>query len=89
MFLVICAVLIKLRKATPYKTNYFKLHYGQFFGFFGIAISIWLLSASKLIEFRDVAFFIYWEVLFFMVFIKLFLIEKEDTSHLYKRKSTF
>ena len=68
MFLVICAVLIKLRKATPYKTNYFKLRYGQFFGFLGVAISIWLLSASKLIEFRNLAFFILGGVVFYGIY---------------------
>ena len=68
MFFVICTVLIKLRKTSPDETNYFKLRYGQFFGFLGIVISIWLLSASKLIEFRDVAIFILVGVVFYGIY---------------------
>jgi APA family basic amino acid/polyamine antiporter len=53
-FLVVCFILLKLRKAKPSATDYYKLSYGPAFAVIGIITSIWLLSSSKLNEFRDV-----------------------------------
>ncbi len=53
-FLMVCFVLIKLRKKNPAATDYFKLPYGQAFAIIGMITSVWLLSSSKLNEFRDV-----------------------------------
>lgn len=54
ILLVVCLVLIKLRIKNPKDSNYFKLPYGYFLAVIGVITSIWLLSSSKLTEFRDV-----------------------------------
>lgn len=53
-FFVVCMVLIKLRKANPSDTNYYKLPYGTALAVLGMITSVWLLFNSKLSEFRDV-----------------------------------
>jgi amino acid transporter len=52
---IVCISLIVLRKKNAAQTGYFKIRYGKFFAVAGIAITIWLLSSSKLTELRDVA----------------------------------
>jgi len=52
---IVCISLIVLRKKNAAQTGYFKIRYGKFFAIAGIAITIWLLSSSKLNELRDVA----------------------------------
>lgn len=54
VFLAVSITLIRLRLAEKEKTNYFKLRFGYFFASLGILTSLWLLSNSKLTEFRDV-----------------------------------
>ena len=54
VYLFVCASLIKLRKTNNSKTGYFKIRGGIFLALAGIVISVWLLSASKLAEIRDV-----------------------------------
>lgn len=54
VFLVVSIILIKLRLSDKKATNFFKLPFGYFFASLGILTSIWLLSNSKLTEFRDV-----------------------------------
>lgn len=52
---IVCFSLIRLRKKKAAQTGYFKIPYGKFFAFAGMAITIWLLSSSRLHELRDVA----------------------------------
>jgi APA family basic amino acid/polyamine antiporter len=52
---IVCFALIRLRKNNAAQTGYFKVPYGNFFAVAGIAITIWLLSSSRLSELRDVA----------------------------------
>lgn len=51
---IVCIALLKLRKRNTTQTGFFKIPYGIFFAVTGIAISIWLLTSSKLNELRDV-----------------------------------
>ncbi len=68
VFFVVCSILIKLRKVNPSKTNYFKLRYGHFFAITGMLTSIWLLSSSNWIEFRDVLITIFIGIVIYGVF---------------------
>jgi len=52
---IVCFALIRLRKKDTGETGYFKIPYGNIIAIAGIAVSIWLLSSSKLTELRDVA----------------------------------
>jgi len=52
---IVCIALIRLRKKDAAQTAHFKIPYGKFFAISGIAITIWLLSSSRLNELRDVA----------------------------------
>lgn len=52
---IVCISLIKLRKKNAAQTGYFKIRYGKIVAIAGIAITIWLLSSSRLTELRDVA----------------------------------
>jgi len=71
VFLVVCVILIILRKANPKETNYFKLPYGYLIALTGILTSIWLLSSSKLTEFRDVLITILIGIVLYGIFIIL------------------
>lgn len=71
VFLVVCVILIILRKANPKETNYFKLPYGYLIAVTGILTSIWLLSSSKLTEFRDVLITILIGIALYGIFIIL------------------
>ncbi len=52
--LMVCVILIKLRIKNPKDSNFFKLPYGYALAVTGIITSVWLLSSSKMTEFRDV-----------------------------------
>ncbi len=58
VYLFVCASLIILRKKMPRQTGYYKIPFGNAVAAIGILISIWLLSAAKLIEMRNVAIFL-------------------------------
>jgi len=54
IYLAVSVVLIKLRKMKPEETGHFKLPYGYFFAVSGVLTTIWMISSSKLSEFRDI-----------------------------------
>ncbi len=54
VFAVISAALIKLRKVKKPKKKVFKLRFGYLSAILGIIICVWLLSVSKLSDFKDV-----------------------------------
>ncbi|HET6993355.1 MAG TPA: APC family permease [Chitinophagaceae bacterium] len=55
VYLLVCASLIRLRKKFPGQRDYYKLKYGNLLAVAGIGLSVWLLSAAKLTELRNVA----------------------------------
>lgn len=55
IYLIVCASLLKLRKQKK-EQDYFKLRYGRFLAFSGIAFSTWLLTASKMNEIIAISF---------------------------------
>lgn len=66
--LVVCVILIKLRITNPKDSNFFKLRYGYSLAVTGIITSIWLLSSSKLTEFRDVLITILIGIVFYGIY---------------------
>lgn len=52
---IVCIALIRLRKKDTGITDHFKIPYGNIIAAAGLAVSVWLLSSSKLTELRDVA----------------------------------
>jgi amino acid transporter len=54
MFAIISAALIKLRRTNKQKETAFNLRFGFLSAILGIIICVWLLSVSKLSEFKDV-----------------------------------
>ena len=58
IYLFVCASLIMLRKKMPEQTSHYKIPFGNVVAALGILISIWLLSAAKLIELRNAAIFL-------------------------------
>ena len=58
VYLFVCASLIMLRKKMSKQKGYYKIPFGNIIAVTGILLSIWLLSAAKLIELRNVAFFL-------------------------------
>jgi len=52
---IVCITLIVLRKKRPEQSNFFKIKYGNTIATFGIIITLWLLSSSKVKELRDIA----------------------------------
>ncbi|MFN2440720.1 MAG: APC family permease [Chitinophagaceae bacterium] len=55
VYLFVCASLIKLRRSEQNASGYFKVRGGNILAIAAIFVSIWLLSASKLTELRDIA----------------------------------
>lgn len=55
MYSLVCAALIRLRKKMPVQQGFYKVRYGIPLAAFGILLSIWLLSAAKIAELRNVA----------------------------------
>jgi amino acid transporter len=58
VYLFVCASLIMLRKKIKERGNYYRLRAGNVIAAAGIVISIWLLSAAKLVELRNAAIFL-------------------------------
>lgn len=58
VYLFVCASLIMLRRKIPSSTGHYKIPFGNAVAILGIIISVWLLSAAKIIELRNVAFFL-------------------------------
>ncbi|HMJ48310.1 MAG TPA: APC family permease [Ferruginibacter sp.] len=79
VYLFVCASLIMLRKKKPEQTGYYKIPYGSVVALAGIVISIWLLSAAKLIELRNAAIFLSIGVIIYLLHRKF---KKPITSHI-------
>ena len=58
IYLFVCTSLIMLRKKMPRQTGHYKIPFGNAVAVTGILLSIWLLSAAKLIELRNAALFL-------------------------------
>ncbi|MCW3119210.1 MAG: amino acid transporter, partial [Chitinophagaceae bacterium] len=54
VYLFVCASLIMLRKKMPRQTGYYRIRAGNIVAITGILLSLWLLSAAKFIELRNV-----------------------------------
>ncbi|RYZ29783.1 MAG: amino acid permease [Chitinophagaceae bacterium] len=57
VYFSVCASLLRLRKKER-QTEFYKLPFGNVIAILGMAFSIWLLSASKLVELRNTAIFL-------------------------------
>jgi amino acid transporter len=68
VFAIISAALIKLRKSKKHKETNFELRYGSLSAILGIIICIWLLSASKLSDFKDVVIIIIAGLIIYFIF---------------------
>lgn len=55
VYLFVCASLIMLRKKMKSQTSYYKIPFGNIVASLGMLLCIWLLSAAKLVELRNVA----------------------------------
>jgi amino acid transporter len=55
VYLFVCASLIMLRRKIPGSTGHYKIPFGNAVAILGIIISLWLLSAAKITELRNVA----------------------------------
>ena len=51
---IVCATLIVLRKKNKEQADFFKIRFGNIIAYAGIAITIWLLTSSKLMELIDI-----------------------------------
>lgn len=70
IFLIVSASLLRLRLLKKSQTDFFKLHYGKLSAWVGIALSITLLSSSKMVEFRDVGYtLLIGAVIYFLVYL--------------------
>jgi amino acid transporter len=58
VYMFVCASLIRLRKKMSQQTGHYKIPVGNSIAITGILLSIWLLSAAKLIELFNVAIFL-------------------------------
>jgi len=54
VYFSVCASLLRLRRKDK-ETEFYKLPYGNLIAVLGMVLSIWLLSASKLLELRNTA----------------------------------
>ena len=54
VYALVCASLIVLRKKMPAQPGYYKIRYGKIIALFGLALSVWLLSAAKREELKNV-----------------------------------
>lgn len=55
IYSIVCIALLMLRKKRSGQTGFFKIPFGSFFAVAGFAITLWLLSNSKLKELKDIA----------------------------------
>lgn len=67
VYLMVCASLIRLRRQKKTDIPYFKIRNGYFFAISGIALSIWLLAASKWSEVIAVSACIVAGIVLFMI----------------------
>jgi amino acid transporter len=58
IYLFVCASLIMLRKKMPEQKGHYRIRAGNIVAITGILLSIWLLSAAKLVELGNVAIFL-------------------------------
>ncbi len=58
IYLFVCASLIMLRKKMPQQKEHYKIPFGNAVAATGVLISMWLLSAAKIIELRNAAIFL-------------------------------
>ncbi|MCK5469551.1 MAG: amino acid transporter, partial [Cyclobacteriaceae bacterium] len=68
IFSIISAALIKLRTANKQNETAFKLRFGSLSAILGIIICVWLLSVSKLSDFRDVVIIIIAGLIVYFIF---------------------
>ena len=68
VYLMVCISMIRLRKKNPAEKDFFKLRFGYYFAAAGILFSLWLLTASKLTELRDVSICIFIGIAFYVVY---------------------
>lgn len=78
IYLLVCASLLKLRKKYPMQESY-KIPYGNIIAVTGIALSLWLLSAAKLIELRNAAIFLGIGIIIYVLQRKFKISTKETT----------
>ncbi len=71
VYLFVCASLIMLRKKMREQTGYYKIPAGNIVAGTGILISVWLLSAAKLIELRNVAILLAIGIIVYVLRLKL------------------
>jgi amino acid transporter len=71
VYLFVCASLIMLRKKLPKQTNHYKIPFGNVVAVAGILFSVWLLSAAKLIELRNVAILLTIGIIVYVLQLKL------------------
>lgn len=65
VYLMVCISMIKLRKQERAEKDFFKLRYGNYFAVAGILFSLWLLTACKVTELRDVSICIFIGIVFY------------------------
>ena len=65
---MVCISMIRLRKKKPDEKDFFKLRFGYYFATAGILFSLWLLTASKITELRDVSICIFIGIVFYVVY---------------------
>jgi APA family basic amino acid/polyamine antiporter len=68
VFAIISAALIKLRTVNKQNKTGFKLRFGSLSAILGIILCIWLLSASKLSDFKDVIIIIIAGLIIYFIF---------------------
>ncbi len=68
VFVIISAALIKLRLIDKQNKKVFKLRFGPISAILGILICVWLLSASRLSDFRDVVLIIIAGLIIYLFF---------------------
>ncbi|HEX7904785.1 MAG TPA: APC family permease, partial [Chitinophagaceae bacterium] len=59
VYFMVCISMIKLRKKDQGGKDFYKLRFGVFFAVAGILFSLWLLTASKITELKDVSICIF------------------------------
>jgi len=68
ILLIVSLALIKLRRDKPEERDYFKIPFGYGFAITGVLLSIWLLSSSKPVEFRDVLLTMFAGAILYIIF---------------------
>jgi len=68
VYFSVCASLLMLRKKEPGQTNFYKLPFGKGLAVIGIALCIWLLTASTFTEIRNAAILLAVGVVGYLIF---------------------